>query len=74
MCSARSYYFVGNLGVIFVCWENIKGMFSSYFGLGVLGFSFKMAHLGFFFSLNIIALNSADDITCKRNALTGSKY
>lgn len=49
-------------------------MFSSYFGLGVLRFSFKMAHLGVFYSLNIIALKCADDITCKRNALTGSKY
>lgn len=73
MCSARSYYFVGNIGFIFFG-ENIKGMFSSYFGLGVLRFSFKMAHLGIFFSLNIISLKSADDISCKQNALTGSKY
>lgn len=73
MCSARSYYFVGNIGFIFF-WENIKEMFSSYFGLGVLRFSFKMAHLGILFSLNIISLKSADDISCKQNALTGSKY
>lgn len=74
MCSVRFYYFVGNLGVIFVCWENIKGMFFFYFGLGVLGFLFKMVYLGFFFLFNIIVLKCVDDIICKWNVLMGLKY
>lgn len=40
----------------------------------LLRFSFNMAHLVFFSSLNIIALKTADDITCTQNVLTGSKY
>lgn len=74
MCSAISYYFIGNINVMFFFGENLKGMFSSYFGLDVLRFSFNMAHLVFFSSLNIIALKTADDITCTQNVLTGSKY